>query len=67
MNLRMMFIISSFKGRYFLFLLGFPDCENFVLTKCNGSITDNSPLFGLDCEMVSTTFNVSTGGLQTRV
>ncbi|KAF5914247.1 hypothetical protein HPG69_005097 [Diceros bicornis minor] len=35
----------------FLFLLGFPDCENFVPTKCNGSITDSSPLFGLDCEM----------------
>uniref|UniRef100_A0A452RT61 RNA exonuclease 5 n=1 Tax=Ursus americanus TaxID=9643 RepID=A0A452RT61_URSAM len=35
-------------------LQGFPDCENFVLTKCNGSITDNSPLFGLDCEMCLT-------------
>ncbi|XP_047636315.1 RNA exonuclease 5 isoform X2 [Phacochoerus africanus] len=33
---------------------GFPDCENFVPTKCNGSITDNSPLFGLDCEMCLT-------------
>lgn len=44
-------------------LQGCPDCANFVPTKCNGSITDNSPLFGLDCEMVSTTFDVSTGGL----
>ncbi|XP_027951046.1 RNA exonuclease 5 isoform X3 [Eumetopias jubatus] len=35
-------------------LQGFPDCENFVPTKCNGSITDNSPLFGLDCEMCLT-------------
>ncbi|XP_057171270.1 uncharacterized protein LOC113270720 isoform X2 [Ursus arctos] len=35
-------------------LQGFPDCENFVLTKCNGSITDNSPLFGLDCEICLT-------------
>ncbi|XP_057551523.1 RNA exonuclease 5 [Hippopotamus amphibius kiboko] len=35
-------------------LQGFPDCENFVLTKCNGSVTDNSPLFGLDCEMCLT-------------
>ncbi|XP_032098754.1 RNA exonuclease 5 isoform X3 [Cebus imitator] len=35
-------------------LQGFPDCENFVLTKHNGSITDNSPLFGLDCEMCLT-------------
>uniref|UniRef100_A0ABI7YWJ3 RRM domain-containing protein n=1 Tax=Felis catus TaxID=9685 RepID=A0ABI7YWJ3_FELCA len=33
---------------------GFPDCENFVPTKCHGSITDNSPLFGLDCEMCLT-------------
>ncbi|KAB1263051.1 RNA exonuclease 5 [Camelus dromedarius] len=35
-------------------LQGFPDCENFVPTKCNGSVTDNSPLFGLDCEMCLT-------------
>nr|AAK17192.1 exonuclease NEF-sp [Homo sapiens] len=35
-------------------LQGFPDCENFLLTKCNGSIADNSPLFGLDCEMCLT-------------
>uniref|UniRef100_A0AAF6YPY8 RNA exonuclease 5 n=1 Tax=Bos taurus TaxID=9913 RepID=A0AAF6YPY8_BOVIN len=33
---------------------GFLDCENFVPTKCNGSVTDNSPLFGLDCEMCLT-------------
>uniref|UniRef100_A0A8I3N0L6 RNA exonuclease 5 n=1 Tax=Canis lupus familiaris TaxID=9615 RepID=A0A8I3N0L6_CANLF len=33
---------------------GCPDCANFVPTKCNGSITDNSPLFGLDCEMCVT-------------
>ncbi|XP_032183359.1 RNA exonuclease 5 isoform X1 [Mustela erminea] len=35
-------------------LQGFPDCENFVPTKCNGSVTDSSPLFGLDCEMCLT-------------
>ncbi|XP_004691785.1 PREDICTED: putative RNA exonuclease NEF-sp [Condylura cristata] len=35
-------------------LQGFPDCENFLPTKCNSSITDNSPLFGLDCEMCLT-------------
>ncbi|XP_046943341.1 RNA exonuclease 5 [Lynx rufus] len=35
-------------------LQGFPDCENFVPTKCHGSVTDNSPLFGLDCEMCLT-------------
>ncbi|XP_042778023.1 RNA exonuclease 5 isoform X3 [Panthera leo] len=35
-------------------LQGFPDCENFVPTKCHGSITDNSPLFGLNCEMCLT-------------
>ncbi|XP_061064023.1 RNA exonuclease 5 isoform X3 [Eubalaena glacialis] len=35
-------------------LQGFPDSENFVPTKCCGSITDNSPLFGLDCEMCLT-------------
>ncbi|XP_006153348.1 RNA exonuclease 5 isoform X2 [Tupaia chinensis] len=35
-------------------LPGFPDCENFVPTKCNGFITDSSPLFGLDCEMCLT-------------
>nr|AAC31668.1 Unknown gene product [Homo sapiens] len=45
-------------------LQGFPDCENFLLTKCNGSIADNSPLFGLDCEMARTTFNFSIGVLQ---
>nr|XP_051703843.1 RNA exonuclease 5 isoform X3 [Oryctolagus cuniculus] len=35
-------------------LQGFPDCENFVPTKCDGSVTENSPLFGLDCEMCLT-------------
>ncbi|XP_071461605.1 RNA exonuclease 5 isoform X3 [Marmota flaviventris] len=35
-------------------LQGSPDCENFITTKCNGSVTDNSPLFGLDCEMCIT-------------
>ncbi|XP_014720246.1 RNA exonuclease 5 isoform X1 [Equus asinus] len=35
-------------------LQDFPDCENFVPTKCNGSITESSPLFGLDCEMCLT-------------
>ncbi|XP_008571617.1 PREDICTED: putative RNA exonuclease NEF-sp isoform X5 [Galeopterus variegatus] len=35
-------------------LQGFPDCENFILTKCHGPITDNSPLFGLHCEMCLT-------------
>ncbi|XP_012500446.1 PREDICTED: putative RNA exonuclease NEF-sp isoform X2 [Propithecus coquereli] len=35
-------------------LQGFPDCENFVPTKCSVSITDDSPLFGLDCEMCLT-------------
>ncbi|CAO2583035.1 RNA exonuclease 5, partial [Lemmus lemmus] len=35
-------------------LQGSPNCENFILTKCNGSITDSSPLFGLNCEMCLT-------------
>uniref|UniRef100_A0A8C5LF82 RNA exonuclease 5 n=1 Tax=Jaculus jaculus TaxID=51337 RepID=A0A8C5LF82_JACJA len=35
-------------------LQGSPNCENFILTKCNGSVTDCSPLFGLDCEMCLT-------------
>lgn len=35
-------------------LQGFPDCEDFVPTKCDGSVTENSPLFGLDCEMCLT-------------
>nr|XP_030727261.1 RNA exonuclease 5 isoform X5 [Globicephala melas] len=35
-------------------LQGFPDCENFVPIKCCGSITNSSPLFGLDCEMCLT-------------
>ncbi|XP_027265990.1 RNA exonuclease 5 isoform X2 [Cricetulus griseus] len=35
-------------------LEGSPNCENFILTKCDGSITDSSPLFGLDCEMCLT-------------
>ncbi|XP_037363393.1 RNA exonuclease 5 [Talpa occidentalis] len=35
-------------------LQGFPDCENFLPTKCDSSVTDNSPLFGLDCEMCLT-------------
>uniref|UniRef100_A0A8C0X6Q4 RNA exonuclease 5 n=1 Tax=Castor canadensis TaxID=51338 RepID=A0A8C0X6Q4_CASCN len=32
-------------------LQGSPDCENFILIKCSNTIIDNSPLFGLDCEM----------------
>ncbi|XP_037670585.1 RNA exonuclease 5 isoform X3 [Choloepus didactylus] len=36
-------------------LQSFSDCENFVPgTKCSGSVADNSPLFGLDCEMCLT-------------
>ncbi|XP_005405087.1 PREDICTED: putative RNA exonuclease NEF-sp isoform X2 [Chinchilla lanigera] len=35
-------------------LQGFPDYENFIPTKCNGFVTDNSPLFGLDCEICLT-------------
>ncbi|XP_049999243.1 RNA exonuclease 5 isoform X5 [Alexandromys fortis] len=35
-------------------LQGSPNCENFILTKCDGFITDNSPLFGLNCEMCLT-------------
>ncbi|XP_038182277.1 RNA exonuclease 5 isoform X2 [Arvicola amphibius] len=35
-------------------LQGSPNCENFILAKCNGSITDNSPLFGLSCQMCLT-------------
>nr|XP_048316494.1 RNA exonuclease 5 isoform X2 [Myodes glareolus] len=35
-------------------LQGSPNCENFILTKFNASITDNSPLFGLNCEMCLT-------------
>ncbi|KAM6166305.1 RNA exonuclease 5 [Erethizon dorsatum] len=35
-------------------LQGSPDYENFIPTTCNGSVTDNSPLFGLDCEMCLT-------------
>ncbi|XP_040853630.1 RNA exonuclease 5-like isoform X2 [Ochotona curzoniae] len=35
-------------------LQGFTGCEHFVPTKCNGCVTDNSPLFGLDCEMCLT-------------
>uniref|UniRef100_G3UIE2 RNA exonuclease 5 n=1 Tax=Loxodonta africana TaxID=9785 RepID=G3UIE2_LOXAF len=35
-------------------LQGFSDCENFVPTKCSGTVTDNSPLFGIDCEMCLT-------------
>ncbi|KAM4838416.1 RNA exonuclease 5-like [Urocitellus parryii] len=33
---------------------GSPDCENFVPTRCDGSVTENSPLFGLDGEMCIT-------------
>ncbi|TRY86197.1 hypothetical protein DNTS_030237 [Danionella cerebrum] len=28
------------------------DCEGFVCTESDGSVSDSSPLFGLDCEMV---------------
>lgn len=38
------FTISGSKGNIlFPFLLGFPECANFVPTKCNGSVTDKSP------------------------
>ncbi|KAF7475382.1 Hypothetical predicted protein [Marmota monax] len=35
-------------------LQGSPDCEDFVTTGCNASVTENSPLFGLDGEMCIT-------------
>lgn len=35
-------------------LKGAPDSKSFVCTKKNGPVTDNSPLFGLDCEMCLT-------------
>ncbi|XP_006892768.1 PREDICTED: putative RNA exonuclease NEF-sp-like [Elephantulus edwardii] len=35
-------------------LQGLSDYNNFVPTKCSGSIMDNSPLFGLGCEMCLT-------------
>ncbi|XP_006876027.1 PREDICTED: putative RNA exonuclease NEF-sp-like [Chrysochloris asiatica] len=35
-------------------LQGFSGYESFVPTKCSGTVTDNSPLFGLDCEMCLT-------------
>lgn len=37
----------------FLFSLDSVGFEDFVPTPCDASVTDNSPLFGLDCEMVS--------------
>ncbi|KAJ7305840.1 hypothetical protein JRQ81_010206 [Phrynocephalus forsythii] len=33
-------------------LEGSENCRRFVHTCCNGLVTDSSPLFGLDCEMV---------------
>ncbi|XP_058013620.1 RNA exonuclease 5 isoform X2 [Ahaetulla prasina] len=33
---------------------GYGDRSHFVQTLCNGPVTDNSPLFGLDCEMCLT-------------
>ncbi|XP_029432170.1 RNA exonuclease 5 isoform X4 [Rhinatrema bivittatum] len=35
-------------------VLGSPASESFVHTGCAGEVTDNSPLFGLDCEMCLT-------------
>ncbi|KAM4632528.1 RNA exonuclease 5 [Discoglossus pictus] len=35
-------------------LVGSPDSENYVLSGCSEEVTDNSPLFGLDCEMCLT-------------
>ncbi|XP_052056152.1 RNA exonuclease 5 isoform X2 [Apodemus sylvaticus] len=35
-------------------LQGSPNCENFLLSKCSGFVTDSSPLFGLDCEVCLT-------------
>ncbi|EDM17647.1 similar to exonuclease NEF-sp (predicted), isoform CRA_g [Rattus norvegicus] len=35
-------------------LQGSPNCENFILLKYSGFITDSSPLFGLDCEVCLT-------------
>ncbi|KAM4697750.1 RNA exonuclease 5 [Rhinophrynus dorsalis] len=35
-------------------LVGCPKFTHFVHTGCTGEVTDNSPLFGLDCEMCLT-------------
>ncbi|KAM5152915.1 RNA exonuclease 5 [Mantella aurantiaca] len=35
--------------------IGIPDTDNFVQSNCMEEPTDNSPLFGLDCEMCLTT------------
>ncbi|XP_063055845.1 RNA exonuclease 5-like [Engraulis encrasicolus] len=35
-------------------LLGAPGCKSFVCTEKNGPVTDNSPLYGIDCEMCYT-------------
>ncbi|NWJ00104.1 REXO5 exonuclease, partial [Crypturellus undulatus] len=41
------------KGHY-LFILGSPGYEGYMYTECDQQRTDNSPLFGLDCEMCLT-------------
>ncbi|XP_039630551.1 RNA exonuclease 5-like [Polypterus senegalus] len=33
---------------------GYPDYKDYVTTNCTGPVTDDSPLFGLDCEMCAT-------------
>ncbi|XP_038619715.1 RNA exonuclease 5 isoform X1 [Tachyglossus aculeatus] len=49
-------LLSEEEMRKFDFpLQGSDGCENFVPTECVGQITNNSPLFGLDCEMCLTT------------
>lgn len=37
---------------FICFQTGMPGFEEFVCTNCADCVTDSSPLFGIDCEMV---------------
>lgn len=37
----------------YLFILDSPGCKGYMYTECDLQRTDSSPLFGLDCEMVT--------------
>ena len=43
-----------------MYFTGIPGFEDFVSTKSADCVTDSSPLYGLDCEMVRLTKGLQT-------
>lgn len=49
------FSVLCLDSNRFVFITGMPKFEEFVCTESSDRVTDRSPLFGLDCEMVNVT------------